>query len=81
MKRILIAAVLSLLVSGPAFAGTCPLMVKNIDAALAAMPDLSAEQIAEAKSLRDNGDAQHKSGQHKESVETLQKAKEILGLN
>ena len=80
MKRILTAAVLSLFVSGPAFAGTCPLMVKNIDAALAAMPDLSAEQITEAKSLRDEGDAQHKAGQHAESVETLQKAKDILGL-
>ncbi len=80
MKRILTAAVLSLFVSGPAFAGTCPLMVKNIDAALAAMPDLSAEQIAEVTSLRDEGDAQHKAGQHTESVETLQKAKDILGL-
>ncbi len=80
MKRILTAAVLSLFVSGPAFAGTCPLMVKNIDAALAAMPGLSAEQTAEVTSLRDEGDAQHKAGQHKESVETLQKAKDILGL-
>ncbi len=80
MKRILTAAVLSLFVSGPAFAGTCPLMVKNIDAAMAAMPDLSADQKAEVMSLRDEGDAQHKAGQHKESVETLQKAKDILGL-
>ncbi len=80
MKRILTAAVLSLFVSGPAFAGTCPLMVKNIDAALAAMPGRSAEQTAEVTSLRDEGDAQHKAGQHKESVETLQKAKDILGL-
>ncbi len=80
MKRVLTAAVLSLFVSGPAFAGTCPVMVKGIDAALAAMPDLSAEQTAEATSLRDEGDAQHKAGQHKESVETLQKAKDILGL-
>ncbi|MEE8145382.1 MAG: hypothetical protein V3T57_08210 [Kiloniellales bacterium] len=80
MKRILTAAILSLFVSGPAFAGTCPLMVKGIDAALAAMPDLSAEKTAEVKSLRDEGDAQHQAGQHAESVETLQKAKDILGL-
>ena len=80
MKRILTAVVLSLFVSGPAFAGTCPVMVKGIDAALAAMPDLSAEKTAEVKSLRDEGDAQHKAGQHAESVETLQKAKDILGL-
>jgi Flp pilus assembly protein TadD len=55
-------------------------MVKNIDSALAAMPSLSAEQTAEVTSLRDEGDAQHKAGQHAESVETLQKAKDILGL-
>lgn len=47
---------------------------------LSRMPDLSAEKTAEVKSLRDEGDAQHKAGQHKESVETLQKAKDILGL-
>ena len=80
MKRILTAVVLSLFVSGPAFAGTCPLMVKDIDAALAAMPDLSTEQTAQVKSLRDEGDAQHKAAKHKESVATLQMAKDILGL-
>ena len=34
----------------------------------------------EAKSLRDKGHALHESGQHGESVKTLQKAKDILGL-
>ncbi len=47
---------------------------------LSRMPDLSAEKTAEVKSLRDEGDAQHQAGQHAESVETLQKAKDILGL-
>ena len=80
MKRILTAAVLSLFVSAPAFAGTCPLMVEEIDVALVAMPDLSAEQTAEVTILRNEGDALHQAGQHQESVEALQKAKDILGL-
>ena len=80
MKRILMAAILSVLFVAPAFASSCPVMVKDIDAALAASPNLSAAQLAEAKGLRDKGEAEHKAGQHGESVKTLQKAKEILGL-
>ncbi len=80
MKRILMAAFLSVLFAAPAFAGSCPVMVKSIDAALAENPNLSAAQLAEVKSLRDQGEAQHEAGQHGESVKTLQKAKDILGL-
>lgn len=80
MKRILLAAVLSGFFAAPALAGSCPAMVKSIDAALAANPNLSAAQLEEAKSLRDQGQAQHEAGQHGESVKTLQKAKDILGL-
>ncbi len=80
MKRILTAVALSFFVSSAAFAGSCPLMVKGIDAALAASPAISAEQMAEVKRLRDEGHALHEAGKHAESVETLQKAKDILGL-
>ena len=76
----LAAAALALQVAA-ASAGQCPLDMKKIDAALAAGPQLSAAQLDEVKTLRKTGAAQHKSGQHKQSVETLHKAKAILGVN
>lgn len=80
MKRILLAGVLSIFVVTPVFAGSCPLMVKAIDAALASNTSLSSEQVAEVKALRDKGEAEHNAGKHAESVATLQNAKDILGL-
>lgn len=80
VKQTVIVGALSLLLAAPALAGSCPVMVKDIDAALAAGPNISAAQVAEAKALRDKGEAQHQAGQHKESVESLKMAKAILGL-
>jgi hypothetical protein len=76
----LAAAALALQIAA-ASAAQCPLDMKKIDAALTANPQLSAAQLEEVKALREAGEAQHKSGQHKESVETLKKAKSILGID
>lgn len=57
-----------------------PVDMQQIDAALAAHPKLSAEQLAEVKKLRAEGEAQHNAGDHAASVETLAKAKKILGI-
>jgi hypothetical protein len=73
-------AVLALAMAGSAFAAHCPMDMKAIDDALAKKPNISAEQLAEVKKLRAEGEAQHKAGKHAESVETLGKAKKILGL-
>jgi hypothetical protein len=78
MKRIAMAAVLTAILAGPALAGQCPVDMKKIDAALAANPQISAEQLAEVKALRAKGEEQHKGGQHDASVKTLAKA--ILGI-
>ncbi len=80
MKRIAIAAILTAVLVGPALAGQCPVDVKKIDAALGASPQISAAQMTEVKKLRDEGEKQHKGGQHGASVKTLAKAKEILGI-
>jgi hypothetical protein len=74
-----IALVLALLAM-PAYAMHCPKDMAQIDAALKAGPNLSAEQLAEVKKLRADGEALHKAGKHTESVETLGKAKAILGI-
>jgi hypothetical protein len=54
--------------------------MKTIDAALAAGPQLDSQQLEEVKQLRASGEALHKSGKHSDSVATLAKAKEILGV-
>ncbi len=83
MKKLLSAAALVALVataSAPALAGTCPNLVKKIDAALAASPQVSAEQMTQITKLRNEGEAQHKAGSHGDSVASLNKALEILGM-
>lgn len=77
---LLLAAVLVLGPIAPAFAFHCPKDMAQIDAALAANPQLSAEQMAEVKKLRAEGEALHKAGKHQDSVDTLAKAMEILGI-
>ncbi len=83
MKKLLSAAALVALVaaaSAPALAGGCPNIMKKIDAALAASPQLSAAQMTQITKLRSEGEAQHKAGSHGDSVASLNKALEILGL-
>jgi hypothetical protein len=78
MKTVL--AVAALLVSTSAFASQCPVDMKKIDAAMAGDPSLSASQMTSVKELRASGEANHKAGKHKESVDDLAKAKKILGI-
>ena len=66
--------------AGSAFAMHCPMDMKKIDAALANNPDLSAANIAEVRKLRAEGESLHKAGKHQQSVDTLGKALEILGI-
>jgi hypothetical protein len=78
--RLLILAAALALFAAPAFAMHCPMDMAEIDAALAKNPTLMADQLAEVKKLRADGEAFHKAGKHQESVDTLAKAKKILGL-
>ncbi len=80
MKTVFKSLVFALvLVAMPAFAFQCPKDMKAVDAAVKTAK-LSKEQMAEVKKLRADGEALHKSGKHAESVETLGKAKAILGI-
>jgi outer membrane lipoprotein-sorting protein len=80
IKRLITGAAVLLFVSGPAFAGHCPKDVKAIDTALAKGTKLSSSQISEVKKLRDTGAQQHKSGKHGDSLSTLHKALDMLGI-
>lgn len=74
MRRLFIAAIIAFGFANPALAGHCPKDVKLIDATLA------QQSNAEAQSLRDQGDALHKAGKHKESLAALHQAMKSLGL-
>jgi hypothetical protein len=79
VRNLLVATALAL-TSTFAFAMHCPMDMKAIDDALAKKPNLTAEQLADVKKYRAEGEALHKAGKHQESVDTLAKAKAILGI-
>ena len=79
MTKVGIAIALAAL-SLTAYAGSCPLEMKAIDAAIASNTKLTAQQTAEVKKLRAEGEAAHKSGNHAESMQKLGQAKQILGI-
>ena len=62
MKKIIITLCLVLFTSS-AFAGSCPMMAKNID-----------DKIKKAQELRDQGMDAHKAGDHAKSEELLSEA-------
>jgi hypothetical protein len=78
--RKLLFGMLLAAISSVAMANHCPMDMKEIDAALATQPKLTAEQLTEVKKYRAEGEALHKAGKHQESVDTLGKAKTILGI-
>ncbi|OGA52824.1 MAG: hypothetical protein A3G24_01160 [Betaproteobacteria bacterium RIFCSPLOWO2_12_FULL_62_13] len=77
-RSIMIAAILAF-ASSTAFAFQCPKDMKAIDAALP-KAKLSAAQMADVKKYRAEGEKLHKAGKHKESVDTLAKARKILSM-
>lgn len=66
--------------SSSALAFHCPADMKKIDAAMAKNPKLSADQMAEVKKYRAEGETLHKAGKHQDSVNTLAKAMKILDI-
>jgi hypothetical protein len=81
MKKLLTALAVTLLMTGSAFATECPKHVQAIDAALTANPSgASPEALAQAKELRDQGEALHAEGKHAESMAALTEAEKLLGI-
>ncbi len=66
MKKIIITLCLVLFTSS-SFAGSCPMMAKNID-----------DKIKKAQELRDQGMDAHKTGDHAKSEELLNKALDLF---
>lgn len=78
--RHFIVMVCLLTFSSGAFAYRCSIDMRKIDQALAKNPAITEVQEAEVRKLRAEGEALHKKGKHKESLEALHKALEILGV-
>ncbi len=78
ISTILVAASLAL-TSAPAFSGTCPKEMKAIDAALPGAK-LTPAQMADVQKFRADGETLHKAGKHQESMDTLARAKKLLGI-
>ncbi|MDA7573065.1 tetratricopeptide repeat protein [Candidatus Pelagibacter sp.] len=66
MKKIVITLFLVLFTSS-VYAGSCPMMAKNLD-----------DKIAEAQTLRDQGMSAHDAGDHAKSEELLNKALDLF---
>jgi hypothetical protein len=79
MRTLLTAIALAALMSGAAFAGSCPKHVKKVDEAIAGS-SASEEVKAQAQALRDEGEALHEAGNHAESMAKLAEAKQLLGI-
>ena len=69
-----------MLASTSAFAFHCPADMKKIDEAMSKNPTLTAQQLADVKKFRADGEMLHKAGKHQESLDTLAKAMKILGI-
>ena len=77
LGRLMLAALLVVAIASPAGAFHCPADVVAINNGLA-KANLSAEDEAQVKMLRDEGKALHNAGKHKESVDTLAEAMRII---
>ena len=66
MKNLLIASII-VLFSTSVFAGSCPMMAKQVD-----------DKIKQAQELRDNAMAAHDSGDHSKSEELLYEALDLF---
>ena len=79
MKKLLTALALTAFLGGTAFASSCPMHVKKIDEALATST-VTEEVKAQAKALRDEGEALHTAGNHADSMAKLAEAEALLGI-
>ena len=81
MKKstIVACALTAALATGTTYAGSCPMDMKQIDAAMV-NSSLSMADMDKVKALRARGEKLHKSGDHSASVAALGEARHMLGI-
>lgn len=78
MKKIVPLALALMLAPAAAFAGSCPAVMAEIDAALATTSVTGAD-LERVRELRAQGEELHNAGDHAGSMNALNEAKAILG--
>lgn len=84
MIRKLLSVMALTALSTAALAGSCPVLMNDIDAALAepnVEQRLGEEKYEEAQRLRKQGEEAHLQGDHAASMEALNRSREILGIS
>jgi hypothetical protein len=79
MKKLVLAAALSMVLAGPAFANQCPMLMQKIEAAMASSTADDATK-AKAQELYNKGKAEHEAGDHAASEASLGEAMKLLGI-
>lgn len=79
MKKLFLAAALTLALATPAFANMCPSLMAKIDEAMktATVDDATKTQILD---LYNKGKTEHEAGNHDASVTDLNAALKLLGM-
>jgi hypothetical protein len=79
MKKFILAAAMTMALSGAAYASQCPALLKKIDAAMATS---TADEATKAKAaeLAAKGKAEHDAGDHAASEASLGEAMKLLGI-
>jgi hypothetical protein len=79
MKKLVLAAALSMVLAGPAIASQCPMLMQKIEAAMASSTADDASK-AKAQELYNKGKAEHEAGDHAASEASLGEAMKLLGI-
>ena len=79
MKKLILAAAMTVALAGPALASQCPALMAKIDAA---MTTATVDEATKAKvmELYASGKAAHESGEHASSEKDLGEALKLLGM-
>lgn len=80
IRKTLVITVGLLALSSVAFAGSCPMVGKQISAALESST-ADADTKMKVEALHDEGMSLHGAGKHAESMAKLGEAKALLGMN
>jgi hypothetical protein len=77
ISRLLVIAGLMLVLAAPAFAASCPRLIKQANDKIATM-DQNSDKVKQAKALVEEADKAHKAGNHPESEKKAQEALALL---
>ena len=80
MKKLILAAAMTVALAGPALANQCPALMAKIDAAMATSTAVDEATKAKVMELYASGKAAHESGEHATSEKDLGEALKLLGM-